>query len=207
MNKLMAVKIDKVVDGDTMKVKLDNGFIITIRLLLIDTPEYKYLKIDQQLYGYEASEFAKEFLKVGDTVFLEFENNELIKDKYDRYLCYLWYYHNNKIYLYNEEIVRMGLAKMAYVLVNRKYYLNLSEAQNKAKSEKINIWSIPGYVVKNSFNMNVLEGNSDIVYIKKDAINKIYHKFYDAHNIKNATALTVYEAKRLRYKPCKHCFK
>lgn len=207
MNNWIEVTIDKVIDGDTMKVKLESGFIITVRLLLIDTPEFKFSKIDQQLYGFEASEFAKQELKEGDIVYLEFENNELIKDKFDRYLCYLFYMKDGKYLLYNEEIVKVGLAKMAYILMNRKYYLRISEAQKKAKNDKINIWSIQGYVVKNSFDMTVLEGNSEIVYLKKDAINKIYHKFYDAHNIKNVTALTIYEAKKLRYKPCKHCFK
>ena len=48
------VKVVRVIDGDTIKVTLTNGFIITVRLLLIDCPEYKRAKIDQQLFGYEA---------------------------------------------------------------------------------------------------------------------------------------------------------
>lgn len=33
------VEIERVIDGDTVEVKLSNGDIETIRLLLIDTPE------------------------------------------------------------------------------------------------------------------------------------------------------------------------
>ena len=63
MDSLTEAKITKILDGDTLKVTLPNGFIITVRLLLIDSPEYKRAIIDQQLYGYEALEFARNNLK------------------------------------------------------------------------------------------------------------------------------------------------
>ena len=66
MDSLTEAKITKILDGDTLKVTLPNGFIITVRLLLIDSPEYKRAIIDQQLYGYEATEFARNNLKIGD---------------------------------------------------------------------------------------------------------------------------------------------
>ena len=106
MDRLVEAKITKHLDGDTIKVTLTNGFIITVRLLLIDCPEYKRATIDQQLYGYEALQFAKDNLKIGDIVFLEFEG-DVIKDKYDRHLAYLWYLNSEGRYvLYNEEVVR-----------------------------------------------------------------------------------------------------
>ena len=49
MDKIVEAKITKYLDGDTIKVTLTNGFIITVRLLLIDCPEYKRLKIDQNM--------------------------------------------------------------------------------------------------------------------------------------------------------------
>ena len=49
--------------------------------------------------------------------------------------------------------------------------------------------------------------NSDIVYIKQDNSSKIYHKVRDIHNLKNTKGVTLFEAKKLRYKPCKKCFK
>ena len=81
MSNLTEAKITKIIDGDTLKVTLTNGFIITVRLLLIDCPEYKKAIIDRQLYGYEALEFAQNKLNIGDVVFLEFEG-EVIKDNY-----------------------------------------------------------------------------------------------------------------------------
>ena len=49
MDNLTEAKVTKILDGDTLKVTLPNGFIITVRLLLIDSPEYKRAIIDQQL--------------------------------------------------------------------------------------------------------------------------------------------------------------
>ena len=207
MERLVEAKVTKYLDGDTIKVTLTNGFIITVRLLLIDCPEYKRLKIDQQLYGYEALEYAKEKLKIGDIVYLEFEG-EVIKDKYDRHLAYLWYQNEEgKYLLFNEEIVRVGLSKIAYVFTQRKYLNRLLSAQDEARLKALNIWSIKGYVINNSFDMNVVGNNSDIVYISKSNQSKLYHKFKDIHNLKNTKGISLFEARKLRYNPCKKCFK
>ena len=208
MANLTEAKVTKILDGDTLKVTLTNGFIITVRLLLIDSPEYKKAKVDQQLYGYEATKFAEEVLKIGSIVFLEFEG-DVVKDKYDRHLAYLWYQDKDtdNYLLYNEEVVKVGLAKVAYVFSQRKYLNRILSAQDEARFKKLNIWSIKGYVVHNSFDMTVVGNNSEIVYIKRDNSSKVFHKFKDIHNLKNTKAITLFEAKKLRYKPCKKCFK
>ena len=205
MANLTEAKITKILDGDTLKVTLTNGFIITVRLLLIDSPEYKKAKVDQQLYGYEATKFAEEVLKIGSIVFLEFEG-DVVKDKYDRHLAYLWYQDKDtdNYLLYNEEVVKVGLAKVAYVFSQKKYLNRILSAQDEARFKK---WSIKGYVIHNSFDMTVVGNNSEIVYIKRDNSSKVFHKFKDIHNLKNTKAITLFEAKKLRYKHCKKCFK
>ena len=207
MDRLVEAKVTKYLDGDTLKVTLTNGFIISVRLLLIDSPEYKKAKIDQQLYGYEALEFAKENLKIGDIVYLEFEG-DVIKDKYDRHLAYLWYKDKEgKFLLYNEEIVRVGLSKVAYVFSQSRYLNRILLAQDEARIKKLNIWSIEGYVIDYSYNMKVVGNNSDIVYISKSNSSNLYHKFKDIHNLKNTKGISLFEARKLRYNPCKKCFK
>ena len=207
MERLVEAKVTKYLDGDTIKVTLTNGFIISVRLLLIDSPEYKKAKIDQQLYGYEALEFAKENLKIGDIVYLEFEG-DVIKDKYDRHLAYLWYKDKEgKFLLYNEEIVRVGLSKVAYVFSQSRYLNRILLAQDEARIKKLNIWSIEGYVIDYSYNMKVVGNNSDIVYISKSNSSNLYHKFKDIHNLKNTKGISLFEARKLRYNPCKKCFK
>ena len=207
MERLVEAKVTKYLDGDTLKVTLTNGFVISVRLLLIDSPEYKKAKIDQQLYGYEALEFAKENLKIGDIVYLEFEG-DVIKDKYDRHLAYLWYKDKeNKYLLYNEEIVRVGLSKVAYIFSQSRYLNRILLAQDEARIKRLNIWSIEGYVIDYSYNMQVVGNNSDIVYISKSNSSNLYHKFKDIHNLKNTKSMSLFEARKLRYNPCKKCFK
>ena len=207
MERLVEAKVTKYLDGDTLKVTLTNGFVISVRLLLIDSPEYKKAKIDQQLYGYEALEFAKENLKIGDIVYLEFEG-DVIKDKYDRHLAYLWYKDKEgKYLLYNEEIVRVGLSKVAYIFSQSRYLNRILSAQDEARIKKLNIWSIEGYVINYSYNMKVVGNNSDIVYISKSNSSNLYHKFKDIHNLKNTKGISLFEARKLRYNPCKKCFK
>ena len=207
MERLVEAKVTKYLDGDTLKVTLTNGFVISVRLLLIDSPEYKKAKIDQQLYGYEALEFAKENLKIGDIVYLEFEG-DVIKDKYDRHLAYLWYKDKEgKFLLYNEEIVRVGLSKVAYIFSQSRYLNRILLAQDEARIKKLNIWSIEGYVIDYSYNMKVVGNNSDIVYISKSNSSNLYHKFKDIHNLKNTKGISLFEARKLRYNPCKKCFK
>ena len=206
MDRLVEAKITKHLDGDTIKVTLTNGFIITVRLLLIDCPEYKRAKIDQQLYGYEALQFAKDNLKVGDIVFLEFEG-DVIKDKYDRHLAYIWYLNSEGRYvLYNEEIVRQGLSKVAYIFSQKKYLNRILLAQDEARFKNLNIWSIKGYVINYSFNMEAIGDNATKVYISRNSNSKLFHKFKDIHNLKNTKSITLFEAKKLRYTHCKKCF-
>lgn len=56
-----------VTDGDTFKVKFEDGTVDKIRLLLIDTPETKRANTPVQPFGPEASEYLTELLN-GQTV-------------------------------------------------------------------------------------------------------------------------------------------
>ncbi len=60
----MDVTLDKVVDGDTIKVKY-NGNVDTVRYLLVDTPESKKPDSCVQPYGEDASKRNKELVSDG----------------------------------------------------------------------------------------------------------------------------------------------
>lgn len=135
------VTIDRVVDGDTVKVELPSGKTETVRLLLIDTPESIHPEKPDQPYGEEASGFAKKRLKEGQTVTLEKGKPE--RDKYDRLLGYIWVDDEN----FNQLMIKEGYARVAYVYEpNTKYIDEFREAEEKAEQEGNNIWSIDGYV-------------------------------------------------------------
>lgn len=148
--------VTRVVDGDTYKLNID-GKEVTLRALLVDTPESVKPGVDPQPFSKEASNFAKEELGAGDTVYVEYDGNKT--DKYDRHLGYVWFNcgKHSKWELFNEEIVRDGYARVGYIYDSKKYLNELYEAQDIAKHEKLNIWSIPGYVTSKGYNVDASE--------------------------------------------------
>jgi len=122
-----------------------------VRLLLIDTPESVHPENPTEKYGPEASNYAKEYLKAGDKVTLEIGNPE--RDDYGRLLAYIWKDGVN----FNQHMIEQGYARVAYVFEpNTKYLDDFLEAQDKAKAEGRNIWSVDGYVTENGFDMNAV---------------------------------------------------
>ena len=138
--------ITDVVDGDTIKVYFD-GKEETVRLLLIDTPETVKPNTPVQPFGEEASDYMKRRLIKDTVVELEFGIEE--RDKYNRLLAYVF---KDGDFI-NEELVKEGLARVAYVYEpNTKYLDVLKQAENEAQKKKIGIWSIDGYVTDKGFN-------------------------------------------------------
>lgn len=139
--------VNKVIDGDTIKVEFKAGEYETIRLLLIDTPETVSPNVPEQPFGKEASDFMKQTL-IKDTV-IEIERGIEERDKYGRLLAYVWKDGKN----INEELLRQGLARVAYVYEpNTKYLDEFKKAEQEAKEKGIGIWSIDGYVTDQGFN-------------------------------------------------------
>lgn len=146
------VIISRVIDGDTLIVLNHEGREEIVRLLLIDTPETVHPTKEEQKYGKEASEFAKKHLTQGKKVILERGNPE--KDIYDRTLGFVFVDGIN----FNQLIVEEGYARVAYTdQPNTKYLDQLKEAEKRAKTKKLNIWSIEGYVTNNGFDMSVID--------------------------------------------------
>lgn len=216
--------VERVVDGDTMKLNLKNSNeVITLRLLLVDTPESVKPGVDPQAYAIEASNFAKEVLQVNDTVYIEYDSGSKT-DRYGRHLGYLWYYskENNSWQMFNKTIIEKGFARVGYIYSQKKYLDTLNEAQDKAKNSKLNIWSVDGYVTDKGFDVdaynknsssssipnNYSENSSDrIVYVNggTSSSNK-YHSSEHAHNMKGAIKMKESQAKSKGYVPCKICY-
>ncbi|MFI3209531.1 MAG: thermonuclease family protein [Peptostreptococcaceae bacterium] len=153
------VTIERVVDGDTVEIILPDGEKVSTRLLLIDTPETKHPTIPVQPYGPEASQFAESVLFKGDTAYFELDGNTKT-DRYGRYLGYLWYEDNGTYKMYNEEIVKEGLARVGYIYSQTKHLTLLNKAQDVAKANKVNIWSVDGYVTNDGFDIDKIQNTS-----------------------------------------------
>ena len=214
--------LERVVDGDTMKLKLDEtGEIITLRLLLVDTPESVKKGVDPQPYSIEASNFTKSTLLSGDTVYIEYDEGDKT-DKYGRHLGYLWFYSNDNSnwQIFNEKLISEGYARVGYIYSQKKYLNELYKAQEYAKSNKLNIWSVDGYVTNKGFDVDAYNLNSrksntennlnnsslktDNVYANSNS--KKYHSNKNAHNMKDSIEMTEEEAKNKGYQPCSLCY-
>ena len=212
--------VERVVDGDTMKLKLDKTKeVVTLRLLLVDTPESVKKGVDPQPYSIEASNFAKNTLKAGDTVYIEYDEGDKT-DKYDRHLGYLWYYSNDNSnwQMFNETLISQGYARVGYIYSQKRHLDEFYKAQDYAKSNKLNIWSVDGYVTDRGYDVDAYNSNkntssnsssssSNIVYANggSSSSNK-YHSTKDAHNMKGAVKMTEKEAKSKGYVPCGICY-
>lgn len=212
--------VERVVDGDTMKLKLDKTKeVVTLRLLLVDTPESVKKGVDPQPYSIEASNFAKNTLKAGDTVYIEYDEGDKT-DKYDRHLGYLWYYSNDNSnwQMFNETLISEGYARVGYIYSQKRHLDEFYKAQDYAKSNKLNIWSVDGYVTDRGYDVDAYNSNkntssnsssssSNIVYANggSSSSNK-YHSTKDAHNMKGAVKMTEKEAKSKGYVPCGICY-
>ena len=212
--------VERVVDGDTMKLKLDKTKeVVTLRLLLVDTPESVKKGVDPQPYSIEASNFAKNTLKAGDTVYIEYDEGDKT-DKYDRHLGYLWYYSNDNSnwQMFNETLISQGYARVGYIYSQKRHLDEFYKAQDYAKSNKLNIWSVDGYVTDRGYDVDAYNSNkntssnsssssNNIVYANggSSSSNK-YHSTKDAHNMKGAVKMTEKEAKSKGYVPCGLCY-
>lgn len=149
------VELVATVDGDTAKFKMD-GEQITVRFLGINTKETVHPEIGEETWGREASDFTKEKLKNATKIELEFDSSADEKDKYDRYLAWIWVDDE----LLQELLVENGLAENYMLQNNYKYAGMLQESEELAKNNKLGIWSDETNNIQNEENNNqIIENN------------------------------------------------
>lgn len=123
------------VDGDTFK--LDK---VTMRMLVIDTPESVKPNHPIEPFGLEASSFTCDALtKAKEIRIQQDKGNE--KDHYGREL--VWVFVDDT--LLQERLLEEGLAEIKFVQeqsIDKKYYTALKKAQKIAQAQKLGIWSL-----------------------------------------------------------------
>jgi micrococcal nuclease len=146
------LRVIEVVDGDTIKVKLD-GKEESLRLTCVDTEESRPGS-DKPVTraGKEASEMAKEYFAAGggglETIDLEFDTDDSIdvckdkhRDNYGRLLCYVHKGEEN----YNLKLVREGWSPYFVKYGRSRLYDALfMEAEAEAQAIRSVVWD-PDY--------------------------------------------------------------
>lgn len=134
-NEKIEVTFSKCVDGDTANFIM-NDKEVKVRFLAIDTPESVSTKVEPEKYGKEASNFTCDKISNANKIELEFDKNSDEKDKYDRYLAWIWV----DDYLLQDLIIKEGYAEVAYLYGDYKYTSLLQDHESIAKASKLNIW-------------------------------------------------------------------
>ncbi|MFX3616862.1 MAG: thermonuclease family protein [Sporolactobacillus sp.] len=146
---LVRAVVTKESDGDTLHARVD-GRDETIRILLIDTPEDQKPGTPVEPYSREAAAYAAQVMPVGSTIRLQLGKAPDQRDRYGRLLAYVYEPSGT---LYENDIVRRGLARVAYIVKpNTDHLSELERSQTYAKNKSLKIWSIPGYVTSNGYN-------------------------------------------------------
>jgi micrococcal nuclease len=129
------VRVTRVVDGDTIEVSPRVVGKEDVGLIGVDTPEV--FGIEAQRCGREASAFTTEALG-GQDVTLEFDVSRV--DPYGRALAYVWVPDLDGE-LFNETLLRRGLARELSVEPNVRYEDRFLAAEKKAKANGVGVWA------------------------------------------------------------------
>ena len=131
----ITAQVERVIDGDTIRVRYQGQEHYTVRLIDVDTPETKHPTKAVQFFGREASAFTKAALE-GKAVQLAKDRTGDTIDRYGRLLRYVLLDGDN----FNARLIREGYAH-AYRLFpfsKRKEFIQLEE---QARRRGIGLWS------------------------------------------------------------------
>jgi micrococcal nuclease len=125
------------IDGDTIDVRVGNGRVERVRILGADTPETKDRRKPVQCFGPEASAYTHRRL-AGRHVSLETDTE--MRDKYGRLLAYV--YVDGK--RYDDELLRLGYARLLIIPPNGVHGRAMFEAELAARAARRGLWAACG---------------------------------------------------------------
>jgi micrococcal nuclease len=123
----------RVIDGDTVIARFDNGTAETVRLLGVDTPEVVDPRKPVQCFGHAASDFTKAQL-TGKHVSLELDAEK--RDKYGRLLVYVILGGHR----YNDELLKRGYARFLVIPPNGAHARTMLREELAAKASRRGLW-------------------------------------------------------------------
>jgi micrococcal nuclease len=139
-NGLTSARVTRVVDGDTLKVRIDSQpEEQTIRIIGVDTPETKDPNKEVMCYGDEATSKTQDLVnRAGGNVELEKDTSET--DRYGRLLRYVWLPNSDGRTMLNEELVKGGYARAVVYPPDVKYRERFSAEEQRAKRQHLGLW-------------------------------------------------------------------
>jgi micrococcal nuclease len=127
------VGLVKVVDGDTIRVRMPDGTVEKVRYIGIDTPEVGGSGGAGEYLGDEATARNEELLEAGHLVI---ETDVEVRDRFGRMLAYVW---ADGVFV-NGRLALEGYARVHSYKPNLRYQPVLRAAEQKARDTGVGIW-------------------------------------------------------------------
>ncbi len=136
--------VERVIDGDTVRVRV-RGFQDTVRLVGIDTPETRHPRTGVQCFGPEASARAERLLPQGAAVRIESDPAQGLRDRYGRFLGFVYRGDRAGLRSVNHALVATGHAR-DYVYDRSSphpYAARFAAAERAARAARRGLWGPP----------------------------------------------------------------
>lgn len=129
------VRVVEAIDGDTIVVAFGDGRTDTVRILGVDTPETHHPTEPVECFGPEAAAYTARRL-TGTVVTLEGDVEP--RDMYDRRLAYVVLADGRR---FDDELLRLGYARLLVIDPNRAHARSMLAAELDAQHHRRGLWS------------------------------------------------------------------
>lgn len=191
--KLTPANVTRVVDGDTIEVKIDNK-TEKVKLIGVNCPE-STTRLEP--YGKEASNFTKKQLS-DKNVYLEFDVQP--EDEGLMMLAYVWLEQPVELTekeirtkMFNAILLLEGYAQVMTVPPNVKYVYYFLKFQEEAREKDKGLWGLE------------TKKPDKTIWVYITETGKKYHRAKCRYLDKSCIEITLEEAKKAGYEPCKVC--
>lgn len=165
-----SVTLSKCVDGNSARFILENNEI-KVRFIGVESNSVVVADVNDEINGSLVSEYVCNVLKNAKDIKLEYENNSEKEDKYGRKLVWVWV----DGVLLQENLVKIGYSKIAYLSDDYKYSDLLLSAEDYAKNNELGIWYKEN-VVDTNVSDSQLQKNENLFSTILNFINGILEK-------------------------------
>ena len=125
-----------VVDGDTLRVRLEDGAVEVVRLRGIDAPESRHPTRPAGCYGPEAAARLARLVAPGSAVELGVDWPE--RDRFGRLVAYVW--REDAMLMLNEQLLAEGYAVVLPSFEDPSFVDSFNHAQETARSHGLGLW-------------------------------------------------------------------
>lgn len=132
----LVATVERVVDGDTVRLRMAGSGTESARLLGIDTPESVKPDSPVECYGPEASKHTADLLPPGTQVLIQRDREA--RDRYGRLLVYLW--RRDDGLFVNQALLTDGYASVLSISPNTARRAELEAAERTARKARAGLW-------------------------------------------------------------------